>query len=508
MAKQIKRVEDVLDEKNLRFSEQARIEYQVDNVEDLVSNKDGLLETLLTHFKEHQAPRIVELWSYYEGNNAEITRGARRKAEDMADVRAKHNFARYISRFVQGYMTGNPIKIAYDDGNEASEMDLLIKELNDLNAEEAHESTLALHLSVTGRAFELIYRTRNEDTDADEDRFVVLDPAQTFLVKDTTVSKRPLAAVRFYKVPFGDEADERVEIYTKNETHYLRYTDGKFEETKASVTQYYNQVPINEYVNNETRQGDYETELDLIDLYDAAQSDTANYMMDLNDAILLIIGRMDVGDADESSEERLTNMKEMRRARLMQLIPSVTADGKEGSVDGKYIYKQYDVSGSEAYKDRIKQDIHLFTNTPDLSDDSFSGTQSGEAMKYKLFGLDQARAVKERYFKAGIRKRYAMIMKLKQTAAELSNPFDPLKLKVEFTPNLPNLPKTLKEKAEIFNQLEGELANETKMRITGIVDNPETEQAKLDSENPQSLLGEALFDSQTTTTTATDEGSD
>ena len=32
----------------------------------------------------------------------------------------------------------------------------------------------------------------------------------------------------------------------------------------------------------------------LIDLYDNAQSDTANYMSDLNDAMLLVVGNMEL----------------------------------------------------------------------------------------------------------------------------------------------------------------------------------------------------------------------
>ena len=68
----------------------------------------------------------------------------------------------------------------------------------------------------------------------------------------------------------------------------------------------------------------------------------------------------------------------------------------EGNVDAQYIYKQYDVSGVEAYKTRIAKDIHTLTNTPDMTDENFGGQQSGEAMKYKLFGLEQRTAIKRR----------------------------------------------------------------------------------------------------------------
>ena len=47
---------------------------------------------------------------------------------------------------------------------------------------------------------------------------------------------------------------------------------------------------ITEYSPNRFRMGLYEDVLSLIDLYDAGQSDTANYMTDLNDALLVISG--------------------------------------------------------------------------------------------------------------------------------------------------------------------------------------------------------------------------
>ncbi len=51
--------------------------------------------------------------------------------------------------------------------------------------------------------------------------------------------------------------------------------------------------PVVEYDNNRFRTGDFEHVISLIDLYDSAQSDTANYMTDLNDALLVISGDID-----------------------------------------------------------------------------------------------------------------------------------------------------------------------------------------------------------------------
>ena len=83
---------------------------------------------------------------------------------------------------------------------------------------------------------------------------------------------------------------------------------------------FFDGVPIIEYMNNKFRQGDYEDVLNLIDLYDAAQSDTANYMTDLNDAYLVIQGNVDL---DVETAEK------MKEARLILLQ---TEPGVEGEV--------------------------------------------------------------------------------------------------------------------------------------------------------------------------------
>lgn len=139
-------------------------------------------------------------------------------------------------------------------------------------------------------------------------------------------------------------------------------------------------MPIIEYENNKFRQGDFEDVLALIDMYDGAQSDLANYSQDLNDAMLKIIGNLDL-DVEDA--------KEMKKNNIIFLKTEPNADGRESTANADYIYKQYDVQGSESYKTRIANDIHLFTATPNLSDENFAGNMSGEVMKYKLFLMEQ-----------------------------------------------------------------------------------------------------------------------
>lgn len=99
------------------------------------------------------------------------------------------------------------------------------------------------------------------------------------------------------------------------------------------------------------RQGDFEDVLNLIDLYDSAQSDTANYMQDFNDAMLKIVGNLEID---------VETAKEMKEHNILMLQTEKDGDGKHGQADADYIYKQYDVAGTEAYKDRVFYCISKF----------------------------------------------------------------------------------------------------------------------------------------------------
>ncbi|HFC2229487.1 TPA: phage portal protein, partial [Neisseria gonorrhoeae] len=170
-----------------------------------------------------------------------------------------------------------------------------------------------------------------------------------------------VAGVRYYEKENAQKIPiQHIEVYTDTDIHYIQINNGKFQ-TFETVPHYYNDVPVIEYLNDQFKQGDFENVLSKIDAYDSAQSDTANYMSDLNDAMLAIIGNMEL-EGDDA--------KAFQDANMVHIRPSMNANGNEGKADVKYIYKQYDVAGTEAYKSRLQKDIHKETNTPDLNDEN------------------------------------------------------------------------------------------------------------------------------------------
>lgn len=451
-----------------RFHREARLRYRVEKLEDLEADNYSLLRDYIEHHETIQSPRIQELYDYAEGNNHEVSKVGRRREEDMADSRAVHNFGKAIASFKQGYLVGNPIRVDYDEDETTNEA---LKELSKLNDFHQLNRGLVLDLSKVGRAYDLVYRAKDDTT-----RAVKLDPLGTFVIFDMTLENHSIAGVRYYQKSQFDDSRKIVELYTSDKIVTFEY-DGELKEID-SKSHAFGLVPITEYLNTGSGMGDYETELSLIDLYDSAQSDTANYMKDLSDAILAVFGRVSFPNDIDSAQKQIEYMTKMRKARMMNLEPPTDSEGREGKVDAKYLYKQYDVNGTEAYKKRVVNDIHKFTNTPDMTDESFSGVQSGEAMKWKVFGLDQERVDMQALFEQSLKRRYRLIATVSTILKEIKD-FDVAKLKVTFTPNLP---KSLQEKIEAFQALGGEVSKETAMQLTDIVEDPKAELKKLSEE--------------------------
>lgn len=454
-----------------RFPIDANRHYTYKDAETLIADTDVLLD-MLKHHQEIQLPRLEQLENYYLGNNVTVLEEVRRKEQHQADHRATHNFAKYVSDFIKGYMMGIPLKTTYAEDDKTDE---LLRDINVTNDADDHNSELILNQSIFGRAYELVYRSKE-----DKAVFVEMDVKGTFVVYDDTVAREPIMAVRYSTDMFEDNK-VTVTVYTDNQIITYDSDEGLNDLTKVDdETHHFKGVPIVEYENNKYRQGDFEDVLNLIDLYDAAQSDTANYMTDFNDAMLKI-----TGNADLTTDDAM----EMKEANILLLEPSIDEHGNESKVEADYIFKQYDVAGTEAYKARIFNNLLLMTSIPDLSDESFGGNQSGEAMKYKLFGLEQKRATKERSFIRSLRRRYKLISNILTTASEGS--FEVSKIDVTFTENLP---KNIQAEMEWFISAGGELSQETMLSQLTFVDNAQEEMDRIKEESPQENARTNMFE--------------
>lgn len=447
------------------YGPEANFSYRAGSAEEILDNPKKLRAMILDHY-QNQCPRLAALDDYIKArNNGIYNDDSRRVEEGKADHRAAHNFAKIISVFDVGYNTGIPIKKKSDIDN----VNKIIDEYDKLNDIEALDSELWRDFKKYGRAYELQYR--NID---DEDRSVISNVFETFACYGLDVERTPLFAVRYPR--YHDGTQERVSVTVYTDTEVITYKSCTMMSLKLEEDErkphLWGEVPITEYSPDRYRQGGYEDVIPLIDLYDAAQSDTANYMTDLNEATLVITGDLDL------RRYSVKEVIEMKKANLLLLSNGINPDGSKSQTDAQYIYKQYDVSGTEAYKERLQKDIHKISFVPDLTDESFSGTQSGEAMKYKLFGFQQLSKTSQRGFKKGLMRRYRLLLNIKNEVQEAGNA-DLGDFTVTFTPNLP---KAILEELKAIVDAGADISQETLLGLASFIEDVQAEQKRLKKE--------------------------
>ena len=197
---------------------------------------------------------------------------------------------------------------------------------------------------------------------------------------------------------------------------------------------YWHGVPVIEYRNNDERMGDYESVIPMIDAYNRVQSNTAN-MYQYNDDAIMVLSHMGAATSND-----IVQIKEEGAISL--------ANG--GSIS--WLLKDVKDEGLEHYKDRLTRDIHALCGVPRLSDEQFAGNLSGVAIAYKLWGLEQVTAIKERKFKRGLQRRVELITNMLRNQSGAA--YDYRDIDIQFRRNQPqNLP----ELADVVTKLSADL---------------------------------------------------
>lgn len=433
-----------------RYLHHALMQYQ----EDLDNLKPKRVGEFIKHHYNKQRPRLLNLDSYYKGINTKINSEASRRIDEYgADVRLGHPFAQEIVDFHTAFSVGNPINISIDQDHNGQEDEH--QQLDKINHENGVDSLfyeLFSDMSKYGRAFANVYR------DGDVEKITRLSPANTFMIYSNDVDPVPIMAVRYTEQSkIDDNLDYQqyvIETWTDSEykiSEPVAIADGTVVNGYiVAKTDQLSTLPVVEFWNNTQRMGDFDGVISLIDAYDAAQSDTANYMQDSNDAMLVIKGDIDdllegadlaADPEDKEYLEKLAKEKQelvdsIRKSRTLFLKSGISGTGQQTTVSADYIHKQYDTAGVEAYKNRLYKNIHSFSRTPDVSDENFASNASGVAMQYKQLGVIQLAKTKRRSFSKGLSEIYGIVEALEKAA---SGPWklDYQNINFMFTDNLP-----------------------------------------------------------------------
>ena len=395
----------------------------------------------LGEFRLKTLPRLRRLADYYAGKH-DILREAARSPKP--DNRLVNNFCRAITDCTVGYFLGVPVVYSSDD--EATLR--LVNALSVYNDEPFTNSALARDLSVSGRAAEILWLDGDRMA-----RFTPLDPATVFPIESDDLDGELEAAVRFY-VPRGGDTTV-VEVYTPEAIETYRIASGakvsaagirpiggegvpEALEKIGEREHYFGMVPVNFYKNNRDMTGDFEPVMSLVDAYNRLESDSVNDFELFADSYLVISG---MGGAQAEDIERF------RRDRVLLV--------DEGG-DARWLTKETNDAYIENLKTRIARDIYRFSNTVDMSDESFTGGNvSGTALRYRMAGFDNRVAATEQYFRRGLTRRWELISSVE---AKLGEKLDWRALGIRFTRNTP---ANTAEAVDMAAKLDGIVSKET-----------------------------------------------
>ena len=503
------------------FDLEANRQYQVpiSFFNSIKDNPMQLYETaykFIRHHVDRQVPRLKELMKYYLADT-KIKSWAGSPNPDNAHNRVSTGFAPNIR---VGYFMGNDVqyKIVTDDDSEkqlSKTLDNLITHYNDSSNTPYIDEMLKKDLSITGRAYDLVYVNAGETTL----NLAKVDPTTCFVVYDDSIKAQPLFAVRYYQTGVLDELlQENYEIYTDSMI-YRYHSDGGLPQTNSPVNNavldsaephFFERVPLTEYKNNDERIGDWEPEIDQMDALDKAISTMANFQEDFNDAAMVATGRFANKTKPVYEMDDRGNIKVGKDGKPIVLVPpKPIIDPKHhmfylepyiartGLSEGQrtvvtptlqYVTKQYDSAGWSTYTNFLINEIHKYTNTPNVNDPNFASNASGVAMSYKLWGSDQERKIQEALYKRSLRARISACIAYWNKINALPGENDISVLADMVKPNFdPNLPKNDEETAQLVQTLSGipglesmKSLREITQRITGV--SPDDEQQRIDDE--------------------------
>ena len=422
-----------------------------------ITNKDELstsdIVTLMREVETFDTKYKINN-NYYYGKHEILNR----TFDDMSKPNNKivTNIPKYITQVRTGYFSSAPMSI--DSINESYLED--IRTILDDNDFKHIFSQLDTYCSIYGHAFLVMYLDDNSDL-----RIRPQKPTEWIMVYDNSLEQKPKFAIRYYC--WWDDVENQqmydIELWTDNEIITYEGSPLSLVET-GRRDHYFGKLPVIEFMENESRQGAYESVINLIDAYELILSDTANVVNYFSDCYLVLEGM------DQTEPEDIEKMKNNR----VILIPEGTS--------ASFLQKNINETYNENLIKRLQEQIFVVACTPLLSDSSFSSNSSGVAIQFKLYSMEKSIQNKENIFNAGFNKMFSLIKTILNIRGASYTEEDQILL--TFTRSLP---LDLTSLADSISKLRGVVSNKTLMSQLDFVTDVRLEQEQMDKERQDEM---------------------
>ena len=416
-----------------------------------VMTPDALRDAICWH-KTFVRDTLAPLGRMYEVDSEIFHRPPREDGKPDNRISSAHCKI-VVDEFV-GYLTGIPIHTTSPD--EAAQE--YVKYLTDATDSDERTTDLVQDACIFGRGYEMYYNDEDGEVGA-----AVVSPLTSFVIYDDSILHRPLFFVRY-----GIDADGMERGSYSDDSAVVHFVDdggGEYHFLMDDIEAHsFPGVPATEYVLCRQRLGLYEPGVSLENAFNSALSEKANDIESFADTYLKILG----APVDETEIPRIA------RRRIL----AFAGDGTGQNPEVGFLERPTADGLEEHFLDRVEKLFFRACQVPDLSDEHF-GTASGQALKWRLLGMDNLAAGVKRKIAASLRRRYRLIFGNPASVTHGVSPDDWKGLSFHFSRNLPS---NVIDEATTAQTLDGIVSRQTQLSVLSVVDDVQAEMDRIAAE--------------------------
>jgi len=360
---------------------------QADNTEINVKNVSDWIQA----FKNDILPNRIKMGQYYDGKNAIVKQGA---VKDRPNYSINVNMAKYIIDVSTAYTFGVPVQYTTENEQEKAILDKLKYILKNCNDDEV-DFQQGGDMATFGVSYQLLLAVEGSEKIEDRIRIKYLSPLNTFYVIDNTILENPIAAVYMYDYTENQVPKTRVYVYDNENLYIFNGSNGVISKTESVEPHNMGAIPIIQCLNNDDAFSDIQCITDLLDSLSLVISNNTDDLQSIANAILCASG-------GTLSKEQIENINEFKTANLPV------------GAKMEWIIKNINPEATKQQIDYLLNFIFQIAQVPDLTDEAFGGNQSGVAMQYKLWGMNQLWITKTTKYEKALYQRLRILLHLLQ----------------------------------------------------------------------------------------------
>lgn len=363
------------------------------------------------------ASQIQWLQDYHRGWHPAIQNRVKTTRKDV-DNKITVNHAWAFTREIVGYFLGKSIQYTHRLGAYRDQMEnfnaIMLAENKALV-----DYQIAEDCSICGIGFRGMF-SDPQPRNGTKLKLLRLDPTATFVVQSSNPINPPAYAVSFYETQADTVGNKTTwyQVYTPTREFVFKIEhNGVLIEivpddlvlVEERRINFGGGLPIQEYQNNLTRMGDWETTIALMDALDAVTSDGVNDIQQAVNSVLVAMGmELTPEEFDKLSSHGFLNVKDIPQG----VTPVV-----------EFINQAMDAEVGVSMREYLEATLRIIVGVPDRKTRGGGGGDTGDAvfMRDGWQDIDLVAASKEQYFIRAEREALDVMLYILSTNKEIDS---------------------------------------------------------------------------------------